>query len=75
MYQSKASTFLCLFRFSDVVDSRPSAFHTGITTEDPDSSSSEESDIECKLSSDEEQPKTEVVKTKHIPNTLKVSNS
>lgn len=38
-----------------------SIFHTGTTTEDPDSSSSEESDIECKLTSDEEQEEADRV--------------
>ncbi|XP_067951044.1 polyphosphoinositide phosphatase-like [Watersipora subatra] len=39
-----------------------SIFHTGTTTEDPDSSSSEESDIECKLTSDDEVSKKDEIR-------------
>lgn len=50
-----------------------SVFHTGTTTEDPDSSSSEESDIECKLSSDEEEAKKHEIKALRDAVTFNVS--
>ena len=48
-------------------------FHTGTATEEPDSSSSEESDIECKLTSDEESSRKEEPKSPKLKVIFSVS--